>query len=247
MAKHVPFLGASLVYLLREGEQETAPAGESPTKEGCTLSHPGGEPCLCISNEFFQVTLEEKGTFRVLDRLTGETYGNLGFLEDEGDGGDTYNFSPVKGDSPLHHPLASLSRAMTHAGPLFQELCILGEVMLPGGLAQDRTSRSAVSMNCPLEMRLQLYQGVPRLHITLEVDNRAQDHRMRMAFPLGTKARAAVTDEAFDLVEIPGAPAGEDWIEKPCGTWPMESFAALMDGERGLAVLARGTRELEIQ
>jgi len=247
MAEHVPSLGASLVYLLKEGEQETAPAGESSTKEGCTLSDPGGEPCLCISNEFFQVTLEGKGTFCLADLITGEKYLNLGFLEVEGDGGDTYNFSPVKGDSPLHHPLANLSGAKKHSGPLCQELCIHGELMLPGGLAQDRLSRSAESVNCPLEMRLQLYQGVPRVHISLEVDNRARDHRLRMAFPLDTRALAAVTDEAFDLVEIPGTPAGEDWIEKPCGTWPMGSFAALMGGERGLAVLARGTRELEIR
>src|SRR5690606_19333829 len=47
-----------------------------------------------IQNDFVRVEAAADGTFFVTDRATGRRYGPIGALEDGGDAGDEYNWSP---------------------------------------------------------------------------------------------------------------------------------------------------------
>ncbi|MDQ7826567.1 MAG: glycoside hydrolase family 38 C-terminal domain-containing protein [Candidatus Eremiobacteraeota bacterium] len=237
VAENMPPVGASLVYLIKED----IGAKDMPEEA------PPGETSPCISNDFFRISAEEGGAFSLLDLRNGKEYHNLGFIEDDADEGDTYNFSQVPGDWTLHHPVINIEWSVSKSGPLCQELLLQGDLPLSESLDADRKSRSLQRVACPLSMEIRLFRGVPRIDIRLAIDNRARDHRLRIAFPLGSKARSCRTDEAFDVIEIPEAPACQDWIERPCGTWPMGKFADLTGEDRGLAILARGIRELEIR
>ena len=51
-----------------------------------------------LENQFSKVTLNSNGTFNLLNKKSGIEYYNLNTIEDCGDAGDTYNYSPVESD-----------------------------------------------------------------------------------------------------------------------------------------------------
>jgi alpha-mannosidase len=94
---------------------------------------------------------------------------------------------------------------------------------------------------------LTLHAGSPALRCTLQVDNRATDHRLRLRLPTGVPAVAAVAGTQFGTATRPAvAAAGHYPRETPVATAPAQRFVAVADGARGLAMLAPGFFEYEL-
>jgi alpha-mannosidase len=94
---------------------------------------------------------------------------------------------------------------------------------------------------------LTLHAGSPALRYTVQLDNRATDHRLRLRLPTGVPAVAAVAGTQFGAAARPAvAAAGHYPRETPVATAPGQRFVAVADGARGLAVLAPGFFEYEL-
>ncbi len=200
-----------------------------------------------LENEFYRVIVHENGTFDLLDKETGRSFRGLNFLEDSGDAGDEYNFSP-----PLNQRIFTsvdfrgklrVTADLPWKGTLEASLVF----PLPASLDSKRVARSKKMVKVPVRFRISLQQGLKRVDITAEVDNRVRDHRLRVAFPTGLSAEHAIVEDAFGVIERPiGPPHGEGWIEAPPTTQPQKSFVAVEDPDGGFAVLNRGLPEYEI-
>jgi mannosylglycerate hydrolase len=86
---------------------------------------------------------------------------------------------------------------------------------------------------------------VRRIDIRTVVENRAQDHRLRVLFPTGAMAVNSLAQSAFALerrsVQLPD---GSDWIEIPSPTMP--TAGVVMVEGAGLAVVGKGLNEYEV-
>jgi alpha-mannosidase len=119
---------------------------------------------------------------------------------------------------------------------------------VPARLRADRSGRVAERAGIPIEAELTLRPGVPRLEIELRVENSAEDHRLKVVFPLGQPIEEGVYDGAYQIVRRPTRlPAGgEDWIEQPAAECPMRCFVGAESPGGGMLIANRGLREASV-
>ena len=234
-AEDVPPFGYK-VYLLRPGEK----AGH-----GAERDLPAGDGWL--ENEFFRVEAGPDGTLTVTDKTSGLRYEGLLYFEDSGDAGDEYNYCPPPKQTVVESRGLPAEVDLGERGPGWAALRIRTELTLPASLAPDRKSRSTEVVPYPLTTWVTLQRGVRRIDLRIEVENRAQDHRLRVAFPLGARVDKSIAESAFCVVERPVA-LPQEWgpAEKPYPTHPQARFVAVEAQGRGLAVLNKGLPEYEV-
>ncbi len=201
-----------------------------------------------LENDRLRCEVAKDGTLAVHDLQTDTRYASLHQLEDEGDAGDEYNFSPVPlAGEAVGRPVGWEARCL-EAGPLrgCVELRLLYRV--PAGLTADRQRRLEEPVELPVVLRVRLEARSPQLDCELEVINRASDHRLRVLFPLPFAAAQSDADTAFHVTRRPARPprreeGAPEW-ELP--TYPMRSFVDAGDGARGLALITEGLHEYEL-
>ncbi len=133
--------------------------------------------------------------------------------------------------------------------PSFPAMVMRGVLKAPARLAPDRQSRSADLAEIAIESRISLCPGVPRIDVRTTVTNTAEDHRLRVLFPLSAPVGLASAEGIFSVDDRPVTPrdtsAFADWVEPP-STNPQKTFVSVVSGERGLAIANRGLPDHEV-
>jgi len=202
-----------------------------------------------IENELFVVTADPAdGTLAVFDKNTGRHLSGLNRFVDGGDRGDEYNYCRPARDEMVDGPSRPPRIAVVESGPARWTLEVALDYGLPGALAEDRDGRSAERVECSIMTRVSLYPGLRRIDIHSEVENPAQDHRLRVHFPAGVQTDVSHAEQHFGVVARPVAvPSGDEtWAEDPVGTYPQKAFVDVSDGARGLMLANRGLPEYEV-
>lgn len=203
-----------------------------------------------IENDLLRIEANDDGTLHVLDKRSGASYPNLLEIEDVGDVGDEYNFSPPANDS--RQTTRGGRRAAVHvlaAGPRRSVLRIATALETPRSATADRRGRSAETTTLEAAIEIELDQGSPVVACRLKVDNRARDHRLRVIFPTGarsvTESRA---DTAFGVVTRAAQRfvSGTPMPEVPVNAAPLQSVVDAGDEKRGMTVLSEGLMEYEV-
>jgi mannosylglycerate hydrolase len=202
-----------------------------------------------IENEFLQVTADpEDGTLTVLDKPSGRRLSGLNRFVDGGDRGDEYNYCQLGHDEVVDRPSRPPRIAVVESGPSRWTLEVALDYNLPVSLAEDRDERSPERVECPIVTRVSLCPGLRRIDIHTEVENNAEDHRLRVHFPAGVQTDVSHAEQHFGVITRPLAlPAWDKtWAEEPIGTYPQKSFVDVSDGEHGLMLANRGLPEYEV-
>ncbi|MBL8152634.1 MAG: hypothetical protein JNM70_00500 [Anaerolineae bacterium] len=206
-----------------------------------------------LQNEYLRVFIHPNGTFDVTDLASGQTYSGLGLLEDGGDNGDGYMYSPPPFDSVFTSLSASPSISLEGQGVGLQRARIRYSWMLPTRLDDARQRRLEEMSLCPVTVDLILRDGSRRLEMEVTIDNRIKDHRMRMLFPTDlADVDVAHSAMQFDVVTRPIAPVpirpGDWWVEEPPQTFPQHGWMDIADeAGRGLCVISEGVCEFAVQ
>jgi mannosylglycerate hydrolase len=226
----VPPLGFTTLRLVAGEAAPSAPARTATRR---------GERSL--ENTWLRVTVAPDGTLEIDDKRSGAVHRGLHRLLDQGDAGDEYTFGPVGEE------VAPDADWRVEPGGDADALRLTGEVTLPAELGEDRRRRSAATVACPVEVEVRLPAEAARVELATVLDNRARDHRLRAAFPLGFAAAEATAEAPFGVQPRPAElPAGAGWAEPPTGTQTQGRFVVAAAPERGLALLNQGLREYEL-
>jgi alpha-mannosidase len=187
-----------------------------------------------LDNGLVEAGVGRDGRVTLVDRVSGERFEALLGFESNGDVGDTYTYAAPRGDRP-RTVLGSVRTRVLANGPLVASVEIVGRMRLPTGTVDTR-------------MVLSLHDGSRALRVTIEVINRATDHRLRVRLPTGVAGAPAVGGSAFGSVKrgVPRFDPGRYPREKPVATAPAHRYVACAVGQRGLAVLASGFFEYEL-
>ena len=206
------------------------------------VREPGG---WRLENGALRVTVGDDGTATLQDRDSGREIPLRLRLEEQGDAGDTYDFSPVPDDPPRYATAAAAPPELVAAGPLRAALAFDLELEVPERLADDRRTRlGRVVLRARVELALDAFEE--HLALAVEFDERARDHRLRLCVASGVRSDAWYADGHWHVVRRPVTPpAGEGWYQRPLPTGHQRRFSAVTDGRHGLAVLARGLPEVE--
>lgn len=198
-----------------------------------------------MENEFLRVDVTADGLVTLLDKIAGRSYAGLFSYEDRADIGDGWYWAPAVNDvlvtsagSPWRFSLVADGREKT----TFQ---VETRLRIPAAFDFKTMTRGAAETELIIRNRLTLRRGSRALESEIEVDNVASDHRMRVCFPTGLRAASYLSDSAFDAVERPIAlvPDNAARRELDVDGRPQQTWTALSDGERGVALVSRGLYE----
>ncbi|MDQ4069759.1 MAG: hypothetical protein M3203_09880, partial [Actinomycetota bacterium] len=173
----------------------------------------------------------DDGTF-TLEGVSG-----LDLLVDDGDAGDTYNYSPPELDAVVDAP-ASVTVEVDEEGPLRAALRVTRAFDWPHRLVDGaRTGEHRVDVVTRLELRA----GERLVRITTTVENHCRDHRLRAWFTLPQRAMSSTAECAFGVVER-GIEAEGGPTERGLPTFPSRRFVSA----GGLTVFHEGLLEYEL-
>jgi mannosylglycerate hydrolase len=171
------------------------------------------------------------GTFS-LNGLAG-----LDRLVDDGDDGDTYNYSPPERDIVVDRPV-NVDVEVVESGPVRGRLRILRRYLWPERVVDGaRIGERAIDVVTVLELRA----GEELVRVKTSVDNVCRDHRLRSWFPLPSPAEVSRAECAFAVVER-GLTAEGGPHEYGLPTFPSRRFVSA----GGLTVLHEGLLEYEL-
>ena len=202
-----------------------------------------------LENRFLRVQALDNGALQITDKRSGQTFPALHVFEDGGDAGDEYNYSYPPEDRLLTSENLRARITLLEQGPLRAVLQIELDFPVPQHLAPSRQRRSDESATLPIRTRVILYHNQPRVEFETRVDNRAEDHRLRVLFPTGFATRSSFADSQFGITrrEHRVVDPAEFSIEVPSTVHPMQRGVTILDGERGFTVATAGLPEYELK
>jgi len=109
--------------------------------------------------------------------------------------------------------------------------------------------RSEKLVEMVIDSLVSLRPGMDRVEVQTTIHNPAGDHRVRVLFPSGASADTYLADSPFDVVERPIALRKDNHLyrELEVETKPQQSWTAVSDGARGLAIVSVGQMESAVR
>ncbi|WP_314060775.1 glycoside hydrolase family 38 C-terminal domain-containing protein [uncultured Vagococcus sp.] len=234
----VPAMGYTQLYLL---------PNEQPQQQHLITTNATNS----IENDFYHVCYQaESNSFSVTHKETQQTYEQQFTLIDNGDDGDSYNYSPPLKDWLISSADAQNIAINVEINQLVDCLILTYELPLPANLAERAAGIQSVTV--PVTQRISLVKGEKLVRVSMTIDNRAKDHRMCLHNPTGIRAKNSIADKLFGVepsaLRHPAMDYWEKdkWTEAPISINPMQSFVALTDETTTVAVMTEGVREYEI-
>ena len=201
-----------------------------------------------FENLFYKMDIKSDGSITVFDKDTGICFEGLNVYEDTGEGGDTYNHSPITNDKRLLSTNFKATVKLAESGDLYNTYIISQTMKIPASLSEDGRSRREECVDMPIQTRLRVWSGSRRIDFSVKIENNALSHRIRALFPFGRGVESAFAETQFGVIErdVRAQSPGEGWAEIPLPIYSMQRFTALRTHQCALAVLNRGLTEYEV-
>jgi 2-O-(6-phospho-alpha-D-mannosyl)-D-glycerate hydrolase len=198
-----------------------------------------------IENDHYQIRVKlEDGSLVLRDKESNLEFINFLSYSDSGDAGDEYTYSPPAKDSLC---ISRIVAAEIH-GNTENSLSVLSEILIPESLSDDRQKRSENLVPTQVETLFQLHPGSRRLDITVNVDNRSKDHRLRMQLHTGIMSDYSYADGIFSIDKRRNSDVKHDyrnWIESP-NTNPHKTFVTVAAKDAAFTLINKGVPEYEV-
>jgi hypothetical protein len=189
---------------------------------------------LAMTNGLVTVVADAvDGTFSI------DGHRGLGRLVDDGDLGDSYNYSPPREDTVVDRPESVLVEVVEE-GPARAGLRITTEYRWPAD-AEVASSTRRGECRATVTTTLELHAEERAVKVTTSFVNPARDHRLRVHFPLPEPAPVSVAGTAFGSVTR-GLTAEGRPDEFGLPTFPARDFVQA----GGLTICHAGIQEHEL-
>lgn len=203
-----------------------------------------------LENSFYKITVNSDGTLSVFDKETNETFEQVLRLEDGSDDGDEYDYSPSRQEWLLYSNEFDVETSITREG--FQSVAdIAFRMNVPENLT-EREARTGQHGYVDVKCQVVLKDNARRIEVRIELDNQADDHRVRVLVPTPFTPETVVADNQFGCITRPvDDPAmqvweEEKWKEAPVPIYQLMNFAAVQNNNAGMAIFTNGLREFEV-
>ncbi len=202
-----------------------------------------------IENEHFTIALQANGTLQITDKRSGRVYADQMVFEDNGDDGDSYNYSPPERDLIVSSAGSQMSATTTQTS-VSQTLSLRFTLDVPYDL--EERAAGITSGALPMQVEISLRKGEELIRFHVQVQNEVFSHRLRVLFDTGIASALSIADQPFGVIARPTSLPEvevwerEQWQEKPITIEAMQSYAGLNNGSHGMAVMTEGVREYEI-
>lgn len=205
--------------------------------------------CNEVDNKFFNITVNKNGTLNILDKKSNFTYRDVLLIEDGGDNGDEYDFSPLEDDFLIYsNDVVAETKITNRESSSDIEISYLMKV--PNNM--ESRKKKELDNHIEVSILVKVDNCNPFLEVEVDILNNAKDHRVRTLIPTEINSKISISDNQFGSIERPVYDEAmkywekEDWDERPDSIYPMLSYTAVQNEHRGMAILTNSTREFQI-
>lgn len=151
-----------------------------------------------ISNEFYNITVDDRGAISLKSQKLNEEIKDFIHLEDTADAGHSYLFKAQDNDKPISN-VGKLVSYNAKKSSLYESLELCYDVDLPKEMEGD--GRSEELLTHRIELTLTLVKSENKVRIGYKFTNRSCDHRMRLIFKTGINTNKSFALSAFEMRE----------------------------------------------
>lgn len=237
-AKNVPAMGYKQLYLSENDNKNKAIENINDRT---------------LENDNFKITVQDNGSLTITDKNSGKVYENQAVLEENGDDGDSFNYSPAKKDM-IVYSTDQPNTVSVSKSKLVSLAKIDYEFSVPRTL-KDRAQKDC-NVKMPVSLEVRLEENSPVIKFSVNIDNHEPlDHRLCVDFATGISSKVSYADQQFGTIKRPVYREKEmksweankkNWNEKPISIETCQSFASLSNDENTISVFPKGVREYEI-
>lgn len=200
-----------------------------------------------IKNHYFKLEYLNEH-LNLTDLRKGTVYQDFLSIEDGGDEGDTYDYSPSRQDwfNELDFANADVT---AQQGKYLRTLTLRGYWKVP----YDLNERSKRECSCKIAYTLNLkLTNQPIIDFNLEIDNTALDHRMRLLIHTDVTTTKSYSDTPFGTIMRDNIDTHlKDWQEigyreEPTALRPMIHFANVHDNGHSWSFLGDGEKDFQV-
>jgi mannosylglycerate hydrolase len=203
-----------------------------------------------IENEFYKLEVQDN-IIILCNKETGAIIKNVISIENSGDAGDSYDYSPPHKDLLINHLSAEISKVSTIKNNQLEELSYEISYAVPNNLQERAEGRT--NLRVSFEMRFTLHQKDSKVYLQLEHINMAKDTRYRLVFNSDIVSNIVETDSHLCVVKKPvyfqrelEIWEKEKWVEKPISIETFQSYVSLENEKKQATIFSLGLKEYEV-
>ena len=225
-----------------------------------------------LENKYYTIEVEENGSLTIVDKANNVTYKNQGILVENGDDGDSFNYSPPRKDMEVFSNESKCTVKIS-GSDIYNQAEIHFDMVVPADL--DERAEGKVSVTMLVDMTVALRKDSKVIDFNVKVDNKGLSHRLCVLFDSQIVSAFNYADQQFGLIKRPNyyekemklymesmnnktekkagiqelanwANDQSTWQEPPISIEPTQSYVSLTDGKTGIAVIPQGVREYEV-
>ena len=225
-----------------------------------------------LENKYYTIEVEENGSLTIVDKANNVTYKNQGILVENGDDGDSFNYSPPRKDMEVFSNESKCTVKIS-GSDIYDQAEIHFDMVVPADL--DERAEGKVSVTMLVDMTVALRKDSKVIDFNVKVDNKGLSHRLCVLFDSQIVSAFNYADQQFGLIKRPNyyekemklymesmnnktekkagiqelanwANDQSTWQEPPISIEPTQSYVSLTDGKTGIAVITQGVREYEV-
>ena len=225
-----------------------------------------------LENKYSTLEVEENGSLTLVDKANNVTYKNQGILVENGDDGDSFNYSPPRKDMEVFSNESKCTVKIS-GSDIYDQAEIHFDMVVPADL--DERAEGKVSVTMLVDMTVALRKDSKVIDFNVKVDNKGLSHRLCVLFDSQIVSAFNYADQQFGLIKRPNyyekemklymesmnnktekkagiqelanwANDQSTWQEPPISIEPTQSYVSLTDGKTGIAVIPQGVREYEV-
>ncbi len=200
-----------------------------------------------IANEYVKLIVEDNGSLTWIDRQTGQTWKGIHKWEDAGDVGDGYSYSSPLADEKIVAP-SGVQVSLVSEGYGWSEIKITYKITVPQKMDPSWKKRSAERIDLELTTRVKLLPGSRTASFHTAIRNTANDHRLRVLFPVEGKTGMIHAGAQFDIRLRPDKiqqPSPAVWFENEPTTFPFHDFLYVDTETSRMTLTSQGLYEYE--
>lgn len=175
-------------------------------------------------------------------KYEGTTIPNFISLVDEGNAGDTYDFSPLQGDTPL---LLCFETCTCYKSANKQKMELIGSAKLPYNLQDRETKQNNTSFKYKLIIILEK-NGELSCHIQFK--NTVLNHRLRLQVQTDAPIKNALAGLPYGFIERTNQDISDweaNYLEKPVPVEPFEKIVSASTKNQSMSLFSADSREYE--
>ncbi|TPG73210.1 mannosylglycerate hydrolase [Brevibacillus laterosporus] len=203
-----------------------------------------------VVTEFYEITVNPNGTLNIFDKKLNQSFENVLLLENGGDDGDEYDYSPLPNEELIYSDNAANVKTEISQNQYGATINIEYTLAVPSNL--EKRKAQLVDGAVEVHIVVTVPKHKPVIEVKFEVNNYAKDHRLRALIPTNIASSFSISDNQFGSIKRNVVDSAihvwekEGWDERPDSIYPMLSFVGLSNDNHGVSILTNSTREYEI-